>query len=409
MKTNLLRIAAVLGAVLVLASVAVPGYAQEKKESPEDQLKRIAGISSGADRLAALRTFAGENKTGDYHAVARILIVRTLLAEGSSVADITADAKAMLAAVPIGHESLTEPLVETLFSTITYLAEVPEGVESARILTQTAIDATPSGARNDQLRDVFRTVLAQLLGQQGKVEEAIAMLDAIVQRDPDNELALYSLGEALASLGKNERAIDAYIRALTVFGGDKRDGKQLRDLYVKQYGSLDGLDAKLETARAASLKRTALDARAVNTPAPDWKLVDLKGQPVKMSDLRGKVVVLDFWAAWCGPCRRELPSIEALHGSYQGKPVVIVGVNCEGAPDRKTWDYTVKGFVQDNGLTFTIVNDYELKVNESYDVDAFPTVLVVDPKGVIRYRNVGLSSGIEQILRAQIDSVVPAP
>lgn len=115
--------------------------------------------------------------------------------------------------------------------------------------------------------------------------------------------------------------------------------------------------------------------------APDFALTDLKGNPVKLSDLKGKKVMVNFWATWCPPCRVEMPHMQKFYEDYQSKNVVIVGVNLtttEENPDN------VKAFVEDQQLTFPIVLDQEGDVLQTYQVVAYPTTYVLDSNGVIR-------------------------
>ncbi|MFC4600266.1 TlpA disulfide reductase family protein [Cohnella hongkongensis] len=115
--------------------------------------------------------------------------------------------------------------------------------------------------------------------------------------------------------------------------------------------------------------------------APDFALTDLQGNPVKLSDFKGKRVLLNFWATWCPPCRVEMPHMQKFYEDYQEEDVVILGVNMtltEKNPDG------VQTFVNDEQLTFPIVLDEEGEVMQDYQVVAYPTTYLLDSKGVIR-------------------------
>ncbi len=115
--------------------------------------------------------------------------------------------------------------------------------------------------------------------------------------------------------------------------------------------------------------------------APDFSLTDLKGNPVTLSDFKGKKVMVNFWATWCPPCRVEMPHMQKFYEDYKSKDFVIVGVNMtttEENPDN------VKAFVEDQRLTFSIVLDQEGDVLQTYQVVAYPTTYVLDSNGVIR-------------------------
>jgi len=131
-------------------------------------------------------------------------------------------------------------------------------------------------------------------------------------------------------------------------------------------------------------------------PAADFTLKTLDGEPTQLSSLQGKVVVLDFWATWCPPCRAELPSIEKLHAEFAGK-VEFLGVNDEDSA-------AVKGFLKKAGYTFPVLMDGKRQVHRTYGIRAIPVLLVIDRRGVIRQHFIG--SRTEQALRSAIQSVL---
>ena len=109
--------------------------------------------------------------------------------------------------------------------------------------------------------------------------------------------------------------------------------------------------------------------------APDWQLIDLDGKPIKLSDFSGKVVVLNFWATWCPPCRKEIPTLVALQNDYGRQGVVVVGVSLDGgvAP-------TVQSFASKMGIGYPIaIGSKELAT--AYRVRAIPTTFIIDRAG----------------------------
>jgi len=118
--------------------------------------------------------------------------------------------------------------------------------------------------------------------------------------------------------------------------------------------------------------------------AADFTLKDLNGNDFSLSSTKGKVVILDFWATWCPPCRMEIPHFQALHKQYGDKGLVIVGVALDQGGVRD-----VKPFVKSNGVTYPIVIGNQ-KVVESYGgVRGIPTTFVIDRKGQIVTKVVG--------------------
>jgi len=117
--------------------------------------------------------------------------------------------------------------------------------------------------------------------------------------------------------------------------------------------------------------------------APDFTLKDLDGNTVSLSDLRGKVVFLNFWATWCPPCRAEMPDIEALHQKYRDQGVVILGV------DLRESESTVRTYVEGGGYTWTFLLDKTGQVGTQYRVSAIPTSYFIDSEGIIRSLAIG--------------------
>ena len=121
----------------------------------------------------------------------------------------------------------------------------------------------------------------------------------------------------------------------------------------------------------------------VGEMAPDFALTDLEGNPFRLSDLRGKVVFINFWATWCPPCRAEMPEIEAIYQEYKDKGVVVVGV------DIMETEAEVRQFVQRGGYSWTFVIDKTGEVTAGYSIAAIPTSIFIDREGIIRAVNIG--------------------
>ncbi len=118
--------------------------------------------------------------------------------------------------------------------------------------------------------------------------------------------------------------------------------------------------------------------------APDFTLTDLEGKPFRFSSTRGKVVILDFWATWCPPCRKEIPHFEALHRRYGAEGLVVIG----GALD-KGGAAVVKAFVEENGVTYSIVIGDQRTTNAYGGIRGIPTTFIIDREGRIAEKAVG--------------------
>ena len=119
--------------------------------------------------------------------------------------------------------------------------------------------------------------------------------------------------------------------------------------------------------------------------APDFSLTDLDGNTVSLSDYRGqKNVYINFWASWCGPCKLEMPDIEAIHREYQDKDLVVLAVNV-GESSK-----AVEKYIDINGFSFTALLDPDMKVSKLYKVNSIPVSVFIDKEGKIRNQRVGL-------------------
>jgi peroxiredoxin len=119
-------------------------------------------------------------------------------------------------------------------------------------------------------------------------------------------------------------------------------------------------------------------------PAPAWTLKDVDGQPVSSEQLKGKVIVLDFWATWCGPCRSEIPGYVELQKQSGPAGLAIVGVSLDrGGPA------VVKKFIADLKINYQIVMGDDRIAEAFGGIEAIPTTFIIDRTGTVRYRKVG--------------------
>jgi len=118
-------------------------------------------------------------------------------------------------------------------------------------------------------------------------------------------------------------------------------------------------------------------------PAPDFQLTNLDGELVSLSDFKGKVVVVNFWATWCPPCRAEMPSMQRAWQALQDQDVMMLAIHVGGNED-KIWS-----FVGDYELDFPILIDPDSAVADAWPMKGLPSTFVVDPQGRIAYRAIG--------------------
>jgi peroxiredoxin len=138
-------------------------------------------------------------------------------------------------------------------------------------------------------------------------------------------------------------------------------------------------------------------------PAPDFGLPDLDGKSVTLSDLRGKVVLLTFWASWCPPCRQEMPSMNRLYLTLRGEEFTVLGVNIETNPA------AARRFVDDLELAFPVLLDSATKVRNQYRIYNIPQSFLVDKNGRIVKHLVGYHDWMSEASLEMVKSLIRNP
>ena len=193
---------------------------------------------------------------------------------------------------------------------------------------------------------------------------------------------------------KLEAAEAAFRQALTIEGAPpvlrynlgfvllqlNRDAEGVAEL--KQYIQSQPNGQYLESAR----KMAENPRRARENYAPDFSFTSSEGEYISSEDLRGKVVVLDFWGTWCPPCVESVPELRNLHKRYSKEPsFMLIGISSDH--DEQEWrDFTAK-----NKMVWPQYRDYDRKVQRAFGIHAFPTYIVIDHEGIVRFQSIGMS------------------
>ena len=134
--------------------------------------------------------------------------------------------------------------------------------------------------------------------------------------------------------------------------------------------------------------------------APNLELRTIDGNRITLSDLRGKVVLLNFWATWCPPCRAEMPAMQKVYSDYGPDDFVILAVNNTQQDARDAVD----AFILDQGLSFPVLLDISGEVSAQYQVNSMPTSFFIDPEGIIQ--EVVIGSMPEALLRTRVEDLL---
>jgi peroxiredoxin len=125
-------------------------------------------------------------------------------------------------------------------------------------------------------------------------------------------------------------------------------------------------------------------------PAPDFALKSSSGENLRLSEYRGDVVMINFWATWCGPCRQEMPLLDELYSRYQRVGFSLLGVNIDDDSGR------AMDMIDELGVTFPVLFDSRKEVSRLYEVDAMPVTVLVGREGNVRHIHHGYKPGYEQ-------------
>lgn len=223
-------------------------------------------------------------------------------------------------------------------------------------------DATITGS---QASVDFRTVHGELRKLHGKAVASFTVLDTFIRAHPASEGAFLAMSEAIPVFAEASR-------------GSLLDS--LRQVFMRLAPRVRDLPRAKEYAQWLD----RLSQLQVGAIAPGFSTMTIDDKPLKLSDLRGKYVLLDFWASWCIPCRREFPYLKKAYARYKGKNFEIVGYSIDN--DRSLWESAVSNddvrWIQVSGL-----KGYPDPVAREYGIEAVPSNWLLDPQGRIVARN----------------------
>lgn len=211
-----------------------------------------------------------------------------------------------------------------------------------------------------------------------KFKEAEQEYRAAIAASPKKSIARFSLGMLLL--------------------GEGRDAEGVAELQAY----VDGPFA--EPKRAERAQRIIENPSLARAPtSDDFSFTALDGEKISRDGLRGTVVLLDFWGSWCPPCRESIPMVANLNKKFAGQPVKVVGISSDD--NEESW----RSFIKNNQMTWTEFLDRDSQVQAIFEIQAFPTFIVLDRNGGIQFRQAGLGDDSESVIASAINVALHVP
>ncbi|HSB51097.1 MAG TPA: TlpA disulfide reductase family protein [Dissulfurispiraceae bacterium] len=140
----------------------------------------------------------------------------------------------------------------------------------------------------------------------------------------------------------------------------------------------------------------------LNRLAPSFSLTDVEGKKVNLSDYKGKVVMLEFFTSWCGPCQLAAPEIETIHEQYRDKGLVVLGISMDVGANAKN---AITSFRKEHSLSYPVLMDTG-DVSRLYGVFTIPTSFVIDKKGILKKKHMGFAPSLTQEMTKEIEALL---
>lgn len=214
--------------------------------------------------------------------------------------------------------------------------------------------------------------------------------------DVDQNKTYTLLAEKVLPAKELKRQLEKFVKEGN-FSSEVKDA--LKRIYMQEKNTEVGFDEYIAILTKETYLKMLEDVRKsmISEESPSFVLNDINGKPVSNTDLRGKVVIIDFWATWCGPCKSSFPGMQKMVNKYKDHPdVKFVFVDTWERAESK--EKNASEFITANKYTFDVLMDNDNKVVEQFKVEGIPTKFVLDKDGRIRFKSVGFDGGDEKLI-----------
>ena len=256
------------------------------------------------------------------------------------------------------------------------------------------IKAYPKYKRVDEVYYLLGNGLIML----DRIEETIEVLDELIRYYPAAdyvEQSLLLLGLIYDKVGEHDKADPLYEKLVN--HTKYRTGRYA--VIAQQLLELDWEQRTGELATSGGTNPTPSPSQFINKPALDFQVTDLRGETLSLTQYRGQVVLLDFWATWCGPCIAEMPNVKATYTKYKNQKFEIIGISLDNST------VPLEAYIASEGITWRQYWDSGGRISNMYNVRAIPSTFLIDGEGVIRkvnLRGTALENAVSELVQENL-------
>ncbi|RKU30723.1 hypothetical protein C6497_03330 [Candidatus Poribacteria bacterium] len=249
------------------------------------------------------------------------------------------------------------------------------------------IKAHPKYDKVDQIYYILGSVLVEF----DRPDEGIKVLEELIRYyplAPSVEPSLLILGIAYDKLSMHDKADEAYYKLIN-------NSKYNNGQFAKTAKTLLETDISDRKGSLEGLSDASTSTNYIGKKAIDFQVQDLNGEALSLKKYHGQIVLLDFWATWCAPCRAEMPFVKSTYQKYKNQNFEIIGISLDHDLNELTT------YLETKGITWPQYYDNAGQISNLYQVQAIPTTYLIDSKGIIRYANLrgnALENAVRQLV-----------